>query len=234
MVHIGVIGDYDPAHPVHAATTDGVAHAAKALATDADVTWLGTAEVGDPARTMASFHGVFVAPGSPYRSLDGAVAAIAHAREGGVPLLGTCGGFQHVVVEYARNVLGVAGAQHAEYDPDADDLFVTPLSCSLAGQVMDVRLRPGTRAVAAYGTTTATERYYCNFGLHPDRVPELEAAGLRVSGTDALGEVRVVELPGAEFYVATLFVPQASSTPERPHPLVTAFVAAALRRAAGG
>jgi CTP synthase (UTP-ammonia lyase) len=227
MVHIGVIGDYDPDHPVHPATTDGVAHAAKALGITADVTWVGTDGVGDPAATLAGFDGVFVAPGSPYRSLDGALAAIAHARTAGMPLLGTCAGLQHVVLEYARNVLGVAGAQHAEYDPDADDLFVTPLSCSLAGQVMDVTLVAGTRAAAAYGTGTATERYYCNFGLNPDRLGELEAGGLRVSGTDASGEVRVVELSDAAFYLATLFVPQASSTPDRPHPLVTAFVRAA-------
>jgi CTP synthase (UTP-ammonia lyase) len=228
MAHIGVVGDYDSDHPVHPATTDGVTHAAKALGVAADVTWLGTDAVGDPAVTLAPFDGLFVAPGSPYRSLEGAVAAIAHARTRGLPLLGTCAGFQHVVIEYARNVLGVAGAQHAEYDPAADELFVTPLSCSLAGQVMDVALVPGTRAAAAYGSATATERYYCNFGLDPRRVPDLEAAGLRVSGTDAQDEVRVVELPGHPFYVATLFVPQASSTPDRPHPLVTAFVRAAV------
>lgn len=227
MIRIGVIGDYDPDYPVHLATTDGVTHAARALGVNADVTWVGTDAVGDPAATVASFDGVFVAPGSPYRSLDGALSAIAHARTRRVPLLGTCAGFQHVVIEYARNVLGVAGAQHAEYDPAADEQFVTPLSCSLAGQVMDVALVPGTRAATAYGSATATERYYCNFGLDRGRVPDLEAAGLRVSGTDEQGEVRVVELPGHPFYVATLFVPQASSTPDRPHPLVTAFVRAA-------
>ena len=152
---------------------------------------------------------------------------MAHARRHDVPLLGTCGGFQHVVIEYARGVLGVAEAQHAEYHPYASTLFVTPLSCSLAGQEMTVAVRPGTRAGDAYGSVTVTERYYCNFGLDPDRVDDLVSGGLCVSGTDHLGEVRIVELRRHPYFVATLFVPQARSTPAAPHPLVTAFVAAA-------
>jgi len=118
-------------------------------------------------------------------------------------------------------------ADHAEYDPSASNLFITPLSCSLAGQQMDVELRPGTLAATTYGSLTATERYYCNFGLNPERLPALVSGGLVVSGEDHNGEVRIMELPGHRFFVATLFVPQASSTADRPHPLVSAFVRAA-------
>lgn len=234
MPRIGVIGEYDPVHPTHPATDAALGHAATALGVAVEVTWVSTADVGDPGQALAAFDAVLVAPGSPYRSLDGALRAIEHARCSGLPLLGTCGGFQHIVIEFARNVLGLAQATHAEYDPEASTLFVTPLSCSLIGQTMAVEIVPGTRAAAAYGVTRATERYYCNFGLAPDRVADLTAAGLRVSGTDADGEVRIVELPGPAFAVATLFVPQTSSTLVRPHPLVTALVAAAADRAAGG
>ena len=147
-----------------------------------------------------------------------------------MPLLGTCAGFQHVVIEFARSVLG-ADARHAEYEPDAPgpSLFVTPLACAVAGQTLEVAVRPGTRAAAAYGGATAIERYYCRFGLDPARRDELVAHGLCVSGTDTTGETRIVELPGLRFFVATLFVPQVASTPDRPHPLVSAFVAAAAR-----
>lgn len=224
--HIAVIGEHDPAHPTHPATDDALGHSAAALGTQVDVTWVSTAEVGEAPASLGGFDGLLVAPGSPYRSLTGALAAIEFARVEGLPLLGTCGGLQHVVLEFARNVLGVADAHHAEYDPGASTLFITPLSCSLAGQTMSVTVDAGSRAGAAYGTTTATERYYCDFGLDPHRVDELVAAGLHVSGTDHDGEVRIVELPELPFYVATLFVPQTSSTPVRPHPLVTAFVTA--------
>src|SRR5262249_33544220 len=160
----------------------------------------------------------------------GALAAIRLAREEGVPLIGTCAGFQHVVIEYARTVLGVAGAQHAEYDPDASTLFVTPLVCSLVGQRMDVRLVPGSRAAEAYGADVVEERYYCTFGLNPERRALLHSRGLRVVGVDAAdGDARLVEIPEHPFFLATLFVPQTRSEPGRPHPLVTAFVRAAAR-----
>ena len=191
--------------------------------------WVSTVDVADPPTDLGRFDGLLVAPGSPYRSMDGALRAIEYARRHDLPLLGTCGGLQHVIIEYARNVLGLADAQHAEYDPYASMLFVTPLSCSLAGRTMAVDVRPGTRASDAYVSPSATEHYYCNFGLNPAYLDHLAAGGLCVSGTDELGEVRIVELRDRRFFVATLFVPQASSSVTRPHPLVTAFVDAAAR-----
>lgn len=227
MISIGVIGEHDPANETHVATDDALGHAAATLGLEVDATWVSTADVTESGGAVGRFDGLLIAPGSPYRSLDGALRAIEHARRTDVPLLGTCGGLQHVVLELARNVLGIADAQHAEYDPYASTLFVTPLSCSLAGQTMDVEVRPGTRAAEAYGAVTVTERYYCNFGVNPAYLDDLVSAGVCVSGTDERGEVRVIELPDRRFFLATLFVPQASSTLVRPHPLVTAFVAAA-------
>lgn len=79
-----------------------------------------------------------------------------------------------------------------------------------------------------YGTLSAVEEYYCNFGVNPDVIPLLKKGELRVTGSDAEGEVRVVELPNHPFFVGTLFVPQARSTDDNPHPLVTAFLRAAI------
>jgi len=227
-ISIGVIGDYDPEFAPHAATDAALGHAGEALGAEVEVRWHPTASLlgADLDRTLAA-DGLLCAPGSPYRSLDGALGAVRFARERAVPLLGTCGGFQHVVVEYARNVLGFADAQHAEYDPYASNLFVSELACSLAGQTMAVELAAGSLAAAAYGGTAASERYYCDFGLDPDHRRLLEDGGLRVSGVDADGEVRVLELPGHRFFVATLFVPQASSAPGAPHPLILALLRAA-------
>lgn len=234
MIRIGVVGDYNPANPTHVFTTTGVGHAAAAIGVEAEVTWIPTEEIGssDDLPALLDFDALFISPGSPYRSLNGAVAAIEHARLRSVPLLGTCGGFQHLVLEYARNVAGFTDASHAEYDPDASSLFITPLSCSLVGQTMTVRLRADTIAAAAYGHPTATERYYCDFGLSPDHVTTLVDAGLTVSGTDTDGEPRILELPTHPFFMGTLFVPQASSTPAEPHPLLIAFATAARARAA--
>ncbi len=95
---------------------------------------------------------------------------------------------------------------------------------------------PGTRAAALYGSGAreVTEPYYCNYGLNPEYRQRLKAAGMVISGVGSEGEVRIVELPSHPFFIATLFLPQARSTVEHPHPLITGYAAAvALRRTAG-
>ena len=136
-----------------------------------------------------------------------------------------------MLVEYARNVLGAEGAEHAETSPDAPDLVVTPLSCSLWGQEHAVRLVPGTRAARLYGVESAVEDYFCNYGLSPEYRPQIEESGLRVSGVDGDGEARIVELEGHPFFLATLFCFQTRSWDGEPHPLVAGFVDAARRQA---
>jgi CTP synthase (UTP-ammonia lyase) len=224
-VRIGVMGEFNESNATHVATNTGMQHAAEALGREFEVVWLPTDEPQD----FGVFAGLVCSPGSPYRSLDGALVGIRHARENGVPFLGTCGGFQHLVLEYARNVLGVSDADHAETNPHASRLFVTPLSCSLKGKVMDVEIRPGTRAASAYGALRSTENYYCNFGLNPEYTAQLEAAGLKVTASDADSEVRIMEVDGHPFCMGTLFVPQARSESGRPHPLVLAFCRAAMQ-----
>jgi CTP synthase (UTP-ammonia lyase) len=127
-----------------------------------------------------------------------------------------------------------AALEHAEYDPYASELFISALSCSLAGQTMSVRLKPGSRAAHFYGKGEVSEQYYCNFGLNPDHQDRLNDGGLRVVGTDQDGEARVVELPDRRFYLATLFVPQLSSQPDSPHPLIVAYLQAAVQKESAG
>jgi CTP synthase (UTP-ammonia lyase) len=225
MTAIAILGEYTPTFAPHVATTAAIAHARARLGVAVDAEWVSTAAIDE--RLFERFDAVWIAPGSPYKDLELTLWAIRSARERGVPCFGTCGGFQHMVLEYARTVLGVRDAQHAEYDPYASRLFVTALACSLAGRQMRLTFAAGSRVAAIYGTLAATEEYYCNFGVNPEYVPLLGGGPLRISGADAEGEARVIELPGHPFFLGTLFVPQTRSTPERPHPLVTAFVEAA-------
>lgn len=229
MCRIGVVGDFQAGFEPHEAIPVSIDHHADG--TTVAVDWLPTDAIATPAAdSLDSYDGLWIAPGSPYRSLHGALVAIRHARLGNVPLLGTCGGFQHVVLEYARNVLGFADAHHAEYDPYASRLFITSLSCSLVGKTLEVHLEPGSHAAAAQGATEVFERYYCNFGLNPDHEQELVDGGLAITGRDSDGEPRVVELPDHDFFIATLYVPQTSSTSDAPHPLIGSFLAAAEKR----
>jgi len=225
---IGIIGDYNPDNPTHVATNEGIEHASEFFTECSfESSWLPT----DQRPPFDEYQGLLCSPGSPYRSLEGALRGIQCAREQAIPFLGTCGGSQHLVLEYARNAMGIREAAHAETEPHASCLFITPLSCSLVGKTMEVRVKPGTQAADIYGSTRATERYYCNFGLNPAYQSQLVDAGLEISGTDPAGEARIVELPSHPFFIGTLFVPQASSAKGRPHPIVLAFLrSAALRR----
>ena len=226
MTAIAILGEYTPASAPQATTTVAIGHAQARLGVAVEAAWISTAAIDE--RLFERFDAVWIAPGSPYKDLDRTLWAIRRARETGVPCFGTCGGFQHMVLEYARNVLGFRDAQHAEYDPYASRLFLTQLACSLAGREMRLRFAAGSRVAAIYGAVDATEEYYCNFGVNPEYVPLLGGGLLRITGADAEGEACVIELPGHPFFLGTLFVPQTRSTPERPHPLVSAFVEAAV------
>ncbi len=227
-VRVGIVGDYDPNRVSHQATEKALEHAATTFGILVEAEWLPTVSLEErAAEKLLRFDAVWCAPGD-YESQRGAVEAIRIAREGNTPLLGTCNGFQHVVIEYARDMLGFTDAAHAENDPNASNLFIRPLSCSLFGRTMRVEIRRGSRVHGFYGGTEAEEEYRCDFGLDPARQKLIEEGGLRVSGADQDGEARVLELPDHPFYVATLFVPQMGSSAESPHPLVVAFLKAAL------
>jgi CTP synthase (UTP-ammonia lyase) len=227
VVHLAIIGEYDAAFEPHRAVDATIAQVRSARGIDVRAHWISTEAIeGDGTAQLAAFDGIWISPGSPYRSLDGALESIRFARERGVPLLGTCGGFQHVVLEYARNVMGLANAQHAEMSPHEGELLITPLTCSPAGQTMPITIDGASRVAGWYGATRAVERYYCNYGLNPDYEAAVEAAGLRVVAWDDGGEPRVVDLPSHPFYIGTLFVPQPSAEPDSPHALVAAFVEA--------
>ena len=223
-VIIGLVGDRNPANRVHIATEEALTDGPDAPA----VEWLATDQMSGPrAIELGRYAGFLITPGSPYRSMDGALAAIRHAREHQVPLLGTCGGFQHLILEFARHVLGRMDANHEETNPGAPDLAVTALTCSLAGQTHSVRIVAGTRAAAIYGVDEVLEPFFCSYGLNPTYRPLLQAHELVISGVDRLGEVRVVELPSHPFFIGTLYVPQARHSRSEPHPLISAFVAVA-------
>lgn len=225
---IGLIGDYNPSVPAHQAIAPALQLAAGALHIDVGFEWIPT-ETVTSTQQLPRFAGLWCVPASPYRSMDGALLAIRYARERGVPFLGTCGGFQHAVVEYARNVLGWADAEHAETAPGAARSVISALECPLVEATGSVRLFPGTRIASAYGAAEASEGYRCRFGLNPEFQAALVNGPLRASADDETGEVRAVELDGHPFFVATLFQPERAALAGRSAPLVVSFARACAR-----
>ncbi len=225
-----MVGDRLPQFAAQESIEPAVGHAARALGVaPPEVRWVATDALEDRGpELIAGAAGVWCAPGSPYRSLDGALAGIRWAREHGVPFLGTCAGFQHAVIEFARHVLGHASATHAEYGGEGE-LFIDELLCSLVGQTMDVDLVDPELA-RLYGGAPRPRALLLPLRPRPAWRAPLEAAGLRVGGVDAAdGDARILRLDGHPFFVCTLFVPQTSSSEAQPHPLVTSFVRAVVR-----
>jgi CTP synthase (UTP-ammonia lyase) len=225
-MRLAIIGDYDDSFEPHRATHEAIAHSSKKFDIRIGYDWVATDTIEARWKAItAEYDAYWIAPGSPYKSMAGALKIIQYARENGVPVLGTCGGFQHMVIEFARNVLGIEDAQHAEYNPYSSKLVVNPLSCSLAGQVLEIEITDkSSRVFSILRSDKISESYYCNFGLNPDYEDQLNDAGFRIVGTDSLKEARILELKDHPFFIATLFVPQANSTPDSPHKLVTAFL----------
>ena len=224
-VTVGLIGDRSDSILAHQAIPLALEHAAGTLGIAAAYEWVPTERIRSVSR-VASFDGLWCVPGSPYRSMEGALVAIRCAREGRIPFLGTCGGFQHAIIEYARNVLGWQHATHGETDSTATLAVISPLSCGIIDGSGSIHLLAGTRIAAAYGTDEATEEYLCSYGVNPDFRASLVAGPLREAARDDTGDLRGVELDGHPFFVATLFQPERAALHGRPAPLVTAFLAA--------
>jgi CTP synthase (UTP-ammonia lyase) len=227
-VRIALIGDHQPAVTAHRAIPRAIECAAADLGIEATADWLHSTTLRDHLDNgFAGYTALWCVPGSPYADTEAVLDSIQWAREGGTPFLGSCGGFQHAMLEYARNVLGMSDAAHAELDPEANDPVIAPLSCALVEQCGRITLLPGTRIADAYGALDIAEEYHCSYGVAPRLAQRLNGASLRVSARDDSGEVRAVELEGHRFFAATLFQSERRALRGATPPLVRAFVAAA-------
>jgi CTP synthase (UTP-ammonia lyase) len=230
-LRIALIGDYSPAVAAHVAIPEALALASRHIAHPIEPSWLATVRLDHGVETLLDpFNGIWCVPASPYASLEGALAAIRFARESRRPFLGTCGGFQHALIEYARNVLGQIHAAHAEIDPDADMPVIAPLSCAMVERDADIAFLPGTRIRKIYGAEKATETYHCSYGFNPQYAPLFESSEMVVSAVNSRNELQAVELTSHPFFLATAFQPERSALNGLSHPLIEEFVRAAQSR----
>jgi CTP synthase len=241
-VRIAVVGKYvqlqDAYKSVVEALRHGGIHHGHAIDLDfVDAEALSRAEVRD---RLAQAHGVLIPGGFGVRGIEGKIMAAQFAREQEVPFLGVCLGMQVAVIEYARHVCGMDGANSSEFDRETPyaivDLLPEQKELADKGGTMrlgaePIQLRADTRARAAYGHELVHERHRHRYEVSNALRPQLEAAGLVVSGVFARRDlVEVIELPRHPFYVASQFHPEFKSRPTRPSPLFRDFVGAAVER----
>jgi CTP synthase len=223
---IAVVGDYSEKVTAHRAIPRALELARAVSGADVGWEWIPTRRISDAAGELAGYGGVWMAPATPYENMQGALGAVRWAREGGRPLFGTCGGFQHALLEFARGAAGVACADHEESNPGGAALVVTRLSCSMVEKTGTVHFAQGSLLGLANGAPSATEGYRCSYGFNPAYRAALESAGLRFTVWDDAGEVRGAELPGHPFFAGVLFQPERAALRGVTPPLALAFVKA--------
>ncbi|MFT5113468.1 MAG: CTP synthase (UTP-ammonia lyase) [Parasphingorhabdus sp.] len=227
MIKIGLIGDRDDTVIAHQAIPQSLQLAGQSLGVETMVNWLATDSI-ESSKAWQNYDGLWCVPASSYCKMQGALTAIQFARESSLPFLGTCGGFQHAVLEYARNVLGWRNAEHGETAPDAAMQLVAPLQCSLVEVTELVQFLEGSKLQSAYGRADSSEGYHCSYGLNPEFQEQLLNAEWQISARDSNQNIRGLELTGHPFFVLTLFQPERAALRNEVPPIVQAFLQACV------
>jgi CTP synthase len=241
-VRIAIVGKYVNLRDAYLSVMEALKHGGFHHGAAVELSWLASDDLAENGgvEALAAADGILVPGGFGVRGVEGKVDAIRYAREHGVPFLGICLGLQCAVIEFARNVCGLAGANSSEFDPATPhpviDLLpeqknVTDLGGSMRLGAQPCHLVPGTLAAKAYGETVVYERHRHRFEVNPLYHEVLTSNGLVFSGLSPDGRlVEIVELPDHPFFVAGQFHPELRSRPTRPHPLFRDFVGAAHAR----
>ncbi len=240
-VSVAIVGKYVELHDAYLSIKEALIHAGVHHGAELDLRWVHSEELESrpPEEVIGDVDGILLCPGFGDRGLEGKIAAVRYAREGLIPYLGDCLGLQMMVVEFARNVAGMPGANTTEADPRTPFPVISLLSeqqevHDLGGTMRlggyNCQLVAGTMASAAYGAETARERHRHRYEVNNTLLPQLEQAGLVVAGRDVeSGLVEICELRGHPFMVGAQFHPEFTSRPNQPNPLFRDFIGAAVR-----
>jgi CTP synthase len=244
-VRIGLIGKYVALPDAYLSVAESLRHAGFHHEAKVEIDWIQAEDVEGllAAGRLSDLDGMVIAGGFGVRGIEGKIAAATYAREHDVPCLGLCLGLQVMAIEFARNVLGLQGANSSEFDASTPhpviDLMHDQRDLSDMGGTMRLGayyavLRPGTKVFEAYGEPVVSERHRHRYEFNNAYRSRFEAGGFVLSGTSPDKRlVEFVELDGHPYYVGTQAHPEFKSRPDRPHPLFRDLVTAALARREG-
>jgi CTP synthase len=241
-ISIAVVGKYAEHRDAYKSIYEALDHAGIAHQTQVRVQRIQSEQIEQegPERLLSGYDGLLVPGGFGERGIEGKIEAIRFARERGIPFFGICLGMQCAVIEFGRNVVGLAEAHSTEFDKDT----LHPVICLLDEQRQitrkggtmrlgshPARLSPGSKAAAAYDAELIHERHRHRYEFNNVYRQQFSAHGMLATGTSPEGSlVEIVELEGHPWFVAVQFHPEFKSKPTRPQPLFAAFVAAAIQR----
>ena len=223
---VSLVGDYNASVTAHQAIPGAIEIAANALELDVDCEWIRSKAIDHDE--IAESDAIWCVPASPYEDPLAVIESIRIARENDIPFLGTCGGYQHAALEYARNVLGYSNAASAEEDPDTSMPLINALSCRLADASGEINLQAGTKIAEIYARPNIVEEYNCGFGVNRKYLSVFDNSELRFSAFDVDGDPRGLEIPQHRFFIGVAFQPERSSIGGKRHPLIEAFLEATV------
>ncbi len=239
-IHIGLIGKYIELQDSYKSILESFIHAGAVNEVKVKVTSIHSEYINadNIAEKLSGLHGVLVAPGFGERGIEGKIEAVRYARENNLPYLGICLGMQMAVIEYARNILHLEGANSTEMNPETSypviDLMDEQKSITNKGGTMRLGawkcdLEKESIVGRVYNTETIEERHRHRYEYNNEYRTQLEEAGLTATGINPeTGLVEIVEIPSHPWFVGVQYHPEYKSTVANPHPLFVAFVKAAL------
>ncbi len=242
-IRIGIVGKYVSLPDAYLSVAEALRHAAFEHEVDLSIEWIPSDHVEGllVAEKLGHLDGMVLPGGFGERGVQGKIEAATFARERGTPCLGLCLGMQVMTIEFARNVLGLSGANSTEFDTQDTatsnpviDLMDTQRSVTDMGGTMRLgayvaMLEPGSQVAEIYGDTVVSERHRHRYEFNPRFRSRFEENGFRCSGTSPDGQlVEFIELTGHPFWVGTQAHPELKSRPNRPAPLFDAFIQASL------
>jgi CTP synthase (UTP-ammonia lyase) len=221
---IGIIGDYKEGKHTHRALQECIRHCQPHVG-NVSFEWLPTSQLHKVI--LNSYDGYWIAPGSPYADDEAVYTTIRRLRERDHIVLGTCAGFQYMLIEYVRNVLNIPEATHEESEPHADVHVIEKLACSLKASREDVIVEDeNSWLYRVMGAKQFEAGYNCTYGLSTAWQQKLSQAPLAFTGFSPDGMARAFELRNRTFFRGTLFQPPLTSSPEKPSPLILDFIRA--------
>jgi CTP synthase (UTP-ammonia lyase) len=215
----------DPSHVTLKAIDDTFDPVKKLLNRDIRFQWYDTDKFDFEKAFGDGYSGLWITPGSPYKDMDNVLNAISFTRNNRIPTFGNCGGFQHMLIEYAKNVCQISKADHQETNPSGNELIIVKLACSLVGQSEILTItRRDSMLNRIIGKGQFKGGYFCSYGLNDTYLKTLESKGLIFTAASEDGQMRAFEMNDHPFYLGTLFQPAMTSNVNNPNPIIVEFV----------
>ncbi len=224
-VKIAVLGDYNPTQITLKAISDTFAPLKNHFNRDIRFHWFDSDKFDYQKAFSDSYSGLWITPGSPYKDMENVINSISYTRIHDIPTFGNCGGFQHMAIEYARNVCQIKTADHQETNPGGNELIIIKLACSLVEQTEELKIiRKDSLLRRIIGRDHLTGRYFCSYGMNELYVKTIESNGLIFTAVSEDGQVRAFELKTHPFFLGTLFQPAMTSDEDDLNPIIVEFV----------